>query len=106
MPRIELIIDAGCPNVEAARELLREALTEAGIETEWTEWDRESDDSPAYARKYGSPTILVDGLDVSGQGSESDANCCRVYVSADGSFEGVPDREAVLSALQPSTPGA
>lgn len=106
MPRIELIIDADCPNVDAARGVLREALTETGIGTEWTEWDRGSDDSPAYARKYGSPTILVDGLDVSGQGTESDANCCRVYVSPDGSFRGVPELDAVLSALQPETRGA
>lgn len=106
MPKIELIIDAGCPNVEAARGVLREALVEAGIEAEWTEWDRESDGSPAYAREYGSPTILVDGIDVSGQGSQSDANCCRVYVAADGAFRGVPGREAVLSALQPAARGA
>ena len=106
MPRIELIIDAGCPNVEAARGVLREALTEAGLDTQWTEWDRESDGSPSYTREYGSPTILVDGRDVSGQGTESDANCCRVYASADGSFRGVPDIETVLSALQPAARGA
>ncbi len=100
MPKIELIIDADCPNVEAARGVLREALAEAGVEAEWKEWDRESGGSPAYAREYGSPTILVDGQDVSGQGTESDANCCRVYVSADGRFRGVPDRELVVSALR------
>jgi len=106
MPRIELIIDAGCPNVEAAREVLREALIEAGFETAWTEWDREAGGSPAYAREYGSPTILVDGRDVSGQGTESDANCCRVYVSADGSFRGVPEVETVRAALRLAGKGA
>jgi len=106
MPNIELIIDAGCPNVEAARGVLRAALVAEGLAAEWTEWDREAEESPPYARDYGSPTILVDGRDVSGQGTESDANCCRVYASADGSFRGVPEIEAVLSALKPAARGA
>jgi hypothetical protein len=66
MRRIELIYDMDCPNVESARGVLRDALAAEGLESEWAEWDRESGDSHEYAREYGSPTILVDGRDVSG----------------------------------------
>ena len=106
MPRIELIYDTDCPNVESARAVLREAIAAEGLDEAWAEWDRESGDSPAYAREYGSPTILVDGLDVSGQGSESDANCCRVYAAADGALRGVPEVETVRAALRLAGKGA
>ncbi len=100
MRRIELIYDMDCPNVESARGVLRDALAAEGLEAEWAEWNRESGDSPEYAREYGSPTILVDGRDVSGQGSEADANCCRVYAAADGALRGVPEVETVRAALR------
>jgi hypothetical protein len=99
MRTIELIYDRDCPNVEAARAVLREALDKAGLDAEWTEWDREDAASPEYARLFGSPTILVAGEDVSGQDTESDANCCRVYSGSDGGLQGVPEVGAVLAAL-------
>ncbi len=98
--RIELVIDRDCPNVQAARDVLSQALSAAGYASEWTEWDRGAAQSPAYVRSYGSPTILVDRQDVSGNGSESDANCCRVYRDPDGGFRGVPSRESILKALR------
>ncbi len=98
--KVELIIDRDCPNVQATREVLSQALSAAGKEPAWTEWDRGAARSPAYVRRYGSPTVLVDGLDVSGNGSESDANCCRVYRDPDGGFGGVPSRECILAALE------
>ena len=103
MQNIELVYDVDCPNVEGARAVLREALQEAGLDPEWIEWDREDPISPPHARMYGSPTVLVDGRDVSGEGGEANANCCRVYTAADGNLRGVPSRESVLSALQALT---
>lgn len=103
MDNVELIYDVDCPNVDAARALLRDAMRDAGLEPEWVEWDREDPGSPSHARLYGSPTVLVGGRDVSGEGGEADANCCRVYTTADGSLRGVPTRESVLSALQAVT---
>lgn len=97
--RIELITATGCPNVDATRTALREALAAAGLPAEWIEWDRASPASPQHARSYGSPTVLVDGADVSGEGGAAGADCCRLYRTADG-FHGVPSRESIMDALR------
>ncbi len=99
MKTIELIIDRDGPNVVDARAALRRALAELELPLEWQEWDRESPDAPAHARKYGSPTVLVDGRDVAGDDTEGDANCCRVYAQADGRFRGAPSADMIRAAL-------
>ncbi|MBT3786716.1 hypothetical protein HOF92_17200, partial [bacterium] len=65
--KIELIYDSDCPNVEKARRQLKEALAQSGLEESWKEWDRSARESPEYTRRYGSPTILVEGRDVAGE---------------------------------------
>ena len=99
MKIVELIIDRGCPNVEAARAELRRALSDLELPLRWQEWDRESAEAPSYAREYGSPTVLVDGRDVVGDGTEADANCCRVYLGGDGRIRGAPSAEEIRDAL-------
>lgn len=101
MRKVELILDPDCPNVELARERLREALAAENLPLEWTEWDRSAADAPSHARDYGSPTVLVDGDDVSGEGTSADANCCRVYAGGDG-IEGAPSVSDISSALRRS----
>jgi len=102
MLRIELIYDNDCPNVESTREQLREVIKELNINLTWQEWDRESSTTPNYARQYGSPTILVNGCDVAGDGTEGAANCCRVYADCTGAMSGVPPvsriKETILRA--------
>ncbi len=102
MPSVELIYDASCPNVDAARKQLRQAFQELGQPPAWQEWDREAPSSPAYARQYGSPTILVDGKDVSGASHSDGADCCRVYRSEHGGLQKVPPVESIASALRNS----
>ncbi len=98
MVNAELIYDRDCPNVEAARERLKSALAKAGFETRWQEWERSDTASPDYVKKYGSPTILVDGKDVGGA-LPGDGKSCRVYTDSDGNFSGVPSPETIASAL-------
>lgn len=98
MVNAELIYDGDCPNVEAARERLKSALAKAGFETRWREWERSDAASPDYVKKYGSPTILIDGKDVSGA-LPGDGKSCRVYRDSDGNFSGIPSPEAITSAL-------
>ena len=103
MSRIELVYDQSCPNVAAARDQIREALSLAGLPHDWREWDRDSLDTPQGLRPFGSPTILVDGQDVTALGEKTSAlptaNSCRVYVDADG-MTGVPPIRLIVSALQ------
>ncbi len=98
--KVELIYDRDCPNVEAARAQLRKALAAVGAPAEWQEWDREAEGVPQYARRYGSPTILVDERDVEGEGTESDSNCCRVYAGENGRLQGVPPVDKIVDALR------
>ena len=97
--KVELVTDKDCPNVELAREQLRNAFATIGEAPAWLEWDRAGEGVPLYVKQYGSPTILVDEQDVDGQGSESDSNCCRVYTNAEGRFQGVPTVEMIVAAL-------
>ena len=97
--RIELIYDADCPNVAAAREHLREALARAGASPDWKEWDRADPEGPPYVRRYGSPTILVDGRDVGGLPPSDGSASCRIYTSTAGEMGGVPPVETIAAAL-------
>jgi mercuric ion transport protein len=102
VPRIDLIFDNGCPNVDDARALLTNALAEAGLQPTWREWERAAAETPAELRGLGSPSILVDGVDVSGadsvHGLLEHANCCRIYENG-GRFRGVPAVEVLTAAL-------
>ena len=66
MPTVEFIYDADCPNAEATRQRLLRALTEAGMKLDFQEWNRTAPESPDYVQRYGSPTILVNKVDVVG----------------------------------------
>ncbi len=97
---IELVWDSHCPNVEATRSHLRQALARVGLPDEWQEWNRADANAPPHARRYGSPTVLVDGEDVGGAGTTGEANCCRVYADTEGRLAGVPSVEAIASVLE------
>jgi hypothetical protein len=94
---VELIFSPDCPNVDLARGRLTEALSILGRVPAWTEWNRESAAAPEYVRRYGSPTVLVDGRDVSASPA-SLADSCRVYPSDEG-FDRAPSVQALIAAL-------
>lgn len=100
MPRLELIYDTDCPNVERARKALLEGFSRAGLQPSWDEWDRQSPGSPAYVRGYGSPTILVDGVDVAGAVPGTEESSCRLYHHGSGPFDGAPSTEQIRAALR------
>lgn len=97
--RIELIYDADCPNVSAARAALTEACEKAGVPLDWQEWDRAASGAPDYVKQYGSPTVLVDGEDVAGSSTQADAQACRVYRADDGRMHGAPPPELIAARL-------
>lgn len=103
MSKVELIYDADCPNVEAARDQLRQALNQIGDPAEWNEWERSDPASPPHVRQYGSPTILVDGRDVAGACPSDESNCCRIYREEAGRAQGFPSSETIVSALRTAT---
>lgn len=99
MPKIEFIYEQSCPNVADARVQLRLALEQTGMPAHWQEWEHNDPNSPAYAHRYGSPSILVDGEDVAGEPA-SDAPSCRIYTNTRGRNRGVPDATLIRTALE------
>ncbi len=98
MPSVVLLFDDDCPNVDLAREQLRLAFEQIGVAPHWREHLLDSPDLPEHARGYGSPTILVDGKDVTGS-APSNSRCCRVYQDAEGAFRRAPSAEKIVTAL-------
>ena len=99
-PRVELIYDADCPNVESARAALRKALSAVGAREEWLEWNRGSPEAPESLRRFGSPTVLVNGRDVGGDdGSGAGDRSCRIYADASGRVSGFPSPQLILAAI-------
>jgi hypothetical protein len=98
MKTIELIYDADCPNIGEARARLADACRSVGRPPEWIEWERSSPGTPFYATEYGSPTILVNGRDVTGDPEVVGGTCCRIY-AIEGAFAGVPPLSQLVEAL-------
>ncbi len=94
MLNVEFIFDKDCPNVKETRANLLKAFSSVKLSAKWKEWDRNSGKSPEYARKHGSPTILINGKDIMGVEPVDGANCCRVYEGA-----GVPSVNLIASKL-------
>jgi hypothetical protein len=105
-PRIELVYDATCPNVERARAAIRAALLAVGAPMEWEEWERGAEATPAALRGLGSPSVFVNGRDVGsdeGTSTDADANSCRIYVDERGCLCGAPSAELIVDALKAAT---
>ena len=97
--QIELIYEKTCPNIEAARLQLLRAFATAGITPHWQEWEVSTPEAPAHVHGYGSPTILVNGQDVSGDMTKGDDYCCRVYSHGEND-KGVPAVADIVYALK------
>lgn len=101
MTTVELIYFRECPNLSLARERLLQAFAAAGITPQWQEWERNDPASPAHARAYGSPTVLVNGRDVMGmEPSNDNAGACRVYTHASSATDGAPNVDTISAALR------
>ena len=97
---VELVYEKTCPNIEAARSQLLKAFSETGISPHWQEWEVSSPDVPPHVHGYGSPTILVNEHDVSGDLPEGNDYCCRVYSHDTLSNKGVPALTDIVNALK------
>jgi hypothetical protein len=89
---VQLVSFPGCPHVEGARRALRAAFATLGREPRFEEVDTSDPNTPAALRIWGSPTILVDGMDVTG--GEPTGPSCRLYPG------GAPSVESIVAALR------
>jgi hypothetical protein len=91
---IQFLAFSGCPLAEPARENLKHALADCEISS-FEEIDILDPSSPADLRDWGSPTILIDGADVTGQ-PKGNSVSCRVYNTPGG----VPDVQSIIDCLR------
>jgi mercuric ion transport protein len=96
--RIQLLVFEGCPLADAARRSLESALAQIDA-AEYEEIDLLAPDTPEDLRRWGSPTILVDGKDVAGA-PQGQGIGCRVYASP----EGVPSPESIAASILEAWP--
>lgn len=101
MPNVEFIYEKTCPFVREVRRRLIEGFRQVGRTPRWSEWEISDPRAPEHVRGLGSPTILIDGCDVSGVPREETENCCRIYALNDEP-RGVPPLEMVVTALRAS----
>jgi|GEM_PF-1139275 len=97
--KIELLYFKGCPNISLARKSLNEAFAKADIPAQWDEVDLNEPNTPKELKGYGSPTILVDGKDVTGIAPSGESLSCRTYYNAKGEITGAPDIEIIVKAI-------
>jgi hypothetical protein len=97
---VELLYLPGCPNHDAAADLVRSVLESMGLSAEYTETPV-ADYAAAQKLAFpGSPTLRVDGRDI-----EDVASClpvglaCRTYFVA-GEALGVPPRAWLERAVR------
>lgn len=93
---IELITFDGCPHAAEARANALQAIESAGVQIQLREWDRDSAAAPTYVKRYPSPTVLVDGRDVTGLAGPSDAQPAGACCAAGGA----PSVDIILAALR------
>ena len=91
-PTIELIYFDGCPNAEPARINLRQAISALDLAADWQEWEQGEPQVPEYVKQHGSPTILVNGRDVTGVEAGVTGAACRA--------DGAPSIDAIRAAIE------
>lgn len=96
---IQFLYFGGCPLAEPARDNLKIALAECGIEA-FEEIDILDPQAPEDLRGWGSPTILLNGVDVTGQPKGNDVSC-RIYPFPGG----VPDAHSIAEKIRLASTG-
>jgi hypothetical protein len=111
---VELLWWEGCPSTESARALVRAGLDEIGCsDVDIQTVEIETDEQARQLGFKGSPTILIDKvdltqlLDAAPEATDSEAQSaltCRLYRRRDGRISPTPDaadvREALTRAVQ------
>jgi hypothetical protein len=78
--------------------MLRAVLAASGVATEIEEVDTTAPDTPESLRRWGSPTVLINGVDVEG-GEPSGSSYCRLYRDERGQVRGTPSVAGLRRAL-------
>ena len=100
--KIQLLSFSDCPNAGAARTALEVALRAETLDSAVEEIDIGHADAPGWARAWGSPTILIDGEDVTGVSPRSGDLGCRLYGGGAPSVGQIRERLRIAIGTSPS----
>jgi hypothetical protein len=109
VPEVELLWWEGCPSTERARSELARALAELGLPGAEVRMREIRTDAQARTIGFGgSPTILIDGRDLTGEPGDGDQPgglSCRIYRRRDGRISPTPDPDDLRDALRAAATG-
>ncbi len=98
---VSFLFYVDCPSHELALERLREVLVEEGIDTDVEVVEVESEEQAQELRFIGSPTILLNSLDIDPPPPDTYyALTCRVYRLEDGRISPLPSRDMIRRAIR------
>jgi hypothetical protein len=98
---VELLYWEGCPSHPRALSDLRAAMLDLGLDPQAVNVRRVHDEAQARELRFvGSPTIRIDGADVSDPGDQPFGLTCRIYNRRDGRISPTPDPADVRDALE------
>jgi len=98
--KIEVLTFKGCPNAQAARELVARVVADSRVDAEVEYVDVPDPEVAERLHFLGSPTIRVDGHDIE-PGADERAEyvlACRIYRTERGTA-GSPDERWLRDAL-------
>ena len=95
-PTIQFLFFDGCPLAPRARTNLEQAVNSLPSDKSlsFEEVDLMSRHTPNELKRWGSPTILVNGCDITGA-APGDSCSCRIYASEGG----VPTAQEIASVI-------
>ena len=98
--RVQFLQFDGCPLADAVREVLEEALVKCGM-TGYEDIDILDPATPEDLGGWSSPTILVNGADVTGA-PKGDSVGCRIYPGPDR----IPAAATIVATIQQARSGS
>ncbi len=93
-----------CPSHEQALERLRKVISEEGVEADISVVEVETEEQARDLEFAGSPTILVEGRDISPHLEMSNyALTCRAYQLEDGRISPLPSEDMIRRTIRVAT---
>ncbi len=89
-----------CPSHEQALARLRKVLDEEGVNVKIDVIKIESDEQAKRLHFLGSPTIIVNDIDIDPQASNHFGLACRAYQLEDGRISPLPSEEMIRRAIR------
>jgi hypothetical protein len=94
---VELLYLPDCSHAAGARAQLTRAFANIGVFHFWNEVNLSAPGTLKCVRDYGSPTILVNGIKVTGA-PPGDGSSCRIYTTSKAL--GAPPLDPILARIR------